>query len=111
MSVSKSQYIFYGVSIPYFEDNDEEQYWKFETEFDNITLLSDGMNGDYSLIGKIICKDEGDRYRDGMLADTEPLNFGILITDEMKRLVKESIKKHFPEVDQECSLHIVTHYT
>lgn len=66
MGVSNVHYIILGIRLEFqnlghiepeflekFEDN---CYVKDVTEKDNITLISDGMNGEYHFIGKVLAK-------------------------------------------------------
>lgn len=116
MSVNFNQYIFFGVKLPY-ENQDDDSYEKFEPYIDNcykkeitghndISCIYDGMNGHYIMLGRIILKGE----MDVPFCD-EP--FKIPELDYLTKIaVAGDIRKNFPDVNVtpfDVKAYVLTH--
>ena len=122
MGVEKTHYIMMGVKLPFnitdrdnlLDDGDYEKYEKYEdngyeekiTEHCGLTMVSDGMNGKYVFIGKVVKK--GLDY-DGF-EPTDCLQFS---QDEMEllgHLIKSKFEEELKDIDIKVSVWVFTHW-
>lgn len=112
MSVQTNTYAIIGAMIPYKAaggDNYERLEPYFDSAFDGIhhhdglCVISDGMNGDYAVVGKVLAK--SDEF--GHLP--KPVVFEPITNPEMVEL-KGKIEALFPDQPIEIRAITLTHY-
>ncbi|MFX0133803.1 MAG: hypothetical protein ACFFDN_09170 [Candidatus Hodarchaeota archaeon] len=111
MSTHFNQYIIAGIKLPY-PDNDDF-YEKYESFEDNgykttiktgLTMLFDGMCGNYVIIGKVLKKSEIDMPFDEDIIEIPQ------ITPSVKKHIITEINKHFDIEYKPIKIYIVTHW-
>lgn len=112
MSTQTNTYAVIGAILPY-DLVGGDNYDKFEPYFDSafegihhhdgICIISDGMNGDYAVVGKVLAK--SDEY--GHLE--KPVVFDPIPNDENLAL-KQKIEALFPDQSVEIRAIALTHY-
>lgn len=122
MSVRTNQYIMYGIKLPFKKIFDEE-VWSERTElyrdngykpeikhYKGLSIVSDGMNGQWEFLGRIIAKSEIDQNLDG------PYRFE-LCPPETAELIAALINTQFEELCSEQDIeasdietYFFTHY-
>ena len=117
MSVQRNQYIIIGCEYDYDEFNenynDDEKYVEpyddnaFDEkiiEHNGLSMIYDGMNGQYVYIGKIIEKTKDYEV-------IERFCFDDYADEEEKDLINAIIKTEFPKLpDKPINVYLVTHY-
>lgn len=116
MSVQINQYIMIGVRIP-FPGKHDDFYEKYESFMEDsafnsnishkegIFCLFDGMNGKYVIIGRVMAKSSDGEY----LADGEPIELPLTLTELEQELISESINRNFG-IDEPLKTFFVTKY-
>ncbi|EKS37805.1 hypothetical protein [Afipia clevelandensis] len=116
MSVQCNTYVLIGTSFPYDTFSEDDMYEKLEPFMDNpfkgihhhngICILSDGMNGEYFIVGRVLAKSAN---HDGLVA---PLV--VRMTDAERSEVKYDIKHALGSLvtlpDFDVTPIVVSHY-
>jgi len=112
MSVQCNTYVMIGVKIPYPEEATDEFYDKIEPYTDSsfggiehrdgLTVLLDGMNGEYMTIGKILAKTES---YEGFEHPIE-----VHFNNEEFFHVASSIEEHFGIKNPKVGVWVISHY-
>lgn len=109
MSVQVNTYVMYGALLPYTEDPDD----KFDPYRDSaykgihhhlgLCVLQDGMNGEYTAIGKVLAKSEESQGLESpvMLIGPSPDE-----ASELKRAISELV----PDAEFEVLPIVLSHY-
>lgn len=108
MSVDVSTYVMFGVLLPY----DAADYEDCEPYFDddklnprgNVTVLYDGMNGDYIAVGHVVAKTDDDQHFD------EPIELPARPGRTWQKDVQTAIAELGAE-PKAASWLVVSHYT
>lgn len=127
MSVQTNQYVMVGVQLPFRtkfaqkpEDISEEDWNQEDAEYElldpymdsafkgihhynGLCVISDGMNGEYTMIGRVLEKSEVGQFLDGVFC----------LSDEQKLIVditKELIEAQFGIEDPDVKIMFFTHY-
>ena len=122
MSTQINQYFMYGILVPYKWRNEWQEktgksfYETFEEFMDDsafdskikhkegIFCLSDGRDGRFIIIGRVLEKSSNGEY----LGSDEPLTIPEL-TDIEKEYIEGSVKKHF-NLEGKFNFYFVTYY-
>lgn len=116
MSVQETTYIVLGVKLPFDYFSEEEREALYGGEYtdnvhqkaignkDGITVILDGMNGDYIVVGKVLVKA---RHHDG-----DGVSFTTLdISDSARDEVKQKLGDHFSVTLTPVHPLVFTHYS
>lgn len=77
MGVNITHYVVFGIRVDFDDVKDREDLEKYYDGFDGITLIADGMNGEYAVLGRIVAsgveEDGGIPFTKCHLAEDEKL--------------------------------------
>ena len=118
MSVKQTLYILYGAVLPYPKDarDDDDYYDKIEDYRDSyydkgignkngVTIILDGMGGDFCAIGHIVNKVGRDDYPTHVAIPDEPL------ADHMIGMIRNTVEMMGYDRDVELGWHFVPNYS
>jgi len=125
MGVRTTIYIIAGIKIPLDEfkyghdDNDDDgealepyrdsSYDSKVGAYDGLTVLIDGMGGEYAVIGQCLIKVRGeDVYIDGFIFMDDMVNDCDI---NVRRGISQKIFEHFGILEPEITLMLFTHFT
>jgi len=115
MSVQVNTYLVIGVTLPYDDKWKGDNYEKFDDYHDSafggihhhngLCMLSDGMCGNYVVIGKVLKKTDNHRG-----FDCDPIDVSEIDSDGSDRAYVGSLLKAQFDIDKPATIMIVSHY-
>jgi hypothetical protein len=125
MSISQTHYVILGIKYDFDEakrnlgdevfDNDivnnyeDDVYEEKITEKNGLTVVSDGMNGEYFVIGKVLVKAS---LVDGIEMTSIPIQHSGQVTEQTRKIMRD-IEKCFPQLNPDpldVKIYIFTHW-
>lgn len=112
MSVNTNQYIMLGVNLPFITETEkgekiepyhDNDYKKTVHEKDGLTVVSDGVNGDFTMVGKVLERSNLNETLDG------PIKL-LTVSPALKRQVAKKISSLFSIKNPDVQLWFFTHY-